>query len=93
MTARLFRTLSPGKDGVKIMNNLEQQISDLLHRIGEILLANDAAIFFADKPGRLWIGGDEVGTIDHDPDECGHTFIARLENGKEIRTPQGKEIA
>lgn len=51
------------------------KIEALFGDLGKVLLKHDAAIFFNIYPGNLWIGGEEIGTIDHHPEGCGHTFI------------------
>lgn len=53
----------------------EEIAADLLNKLSRLLLYYRASIYFQDRPGVLWIAGKEYGTIDHEQDGCGHTFV------------------
>jgi hypothetical protein len=54
-------------------NQLIQRGRVIMAKIGETLVANDAAIFIPDG-AQLWIDGKHVATVFHTDNGCGHEF-------------------
>lgn len=61
------------------------RIESAMREIEKIFLNHGIAIFFAHQPGKIWIDGHEYGTIDNDPEGCGHAFVIAPHTRKPLK--------
>lgn len=51
--------------------------AEVMAAVGAVLLACNAALFFDQAGGTLWMDGEAVAEVDHTEDGCGHEFDVR----------------